>query len=243
MPTVFAALRNSSNGGILVGGQSLVFWADFLDIQIPKTDQPYLTQDADIFGTAKDAHAVAASLLSAKVFVPDIGDSTPNTATISYKTPDDRLLYLDFLGNLVGLKDQEIVKRAVSMLHVNYGQLTVLHPRHVVISRISNLHILETKRTTNGVSQAQIAIPMIRSFFDYYYDQNPTTDKDRYYLECYRWVFETSLTKAGIYCYQNWGIDLMQAAPINRITAPRFHSEHEKNSRAYLQEKREKTKF
>jgi hypothetical protein len=40
--------------------------------------------------------------------IPKTGDHTPNTAIVTYKTPDGRTLFVDFMGMLIGLTNEEI---------------------------------------------------------------------------------------------------------------------------------------
>lgn len=88
--------KKTTQPAILVGGQSLTFWADYFKIPVPKSNTPYLTQDADVLATRHDARIVAAEL-HGTLNIPKPGDHTPNTAIVTYKTPDGRTLFVDFM--------------------------------------------------------------------------------------------------------------------------------------------------
>lgn len=106
LPRFFAALRKSPKDAILVGGQSLTFWVDFFGITIPETDTPALTQDADVFASKHDATYIAEAL-QGHLEYPDPDDHTPNTAIVTYSTPDNRTLSVDFMGVLIGLNAED----------------------------------------------------------------------------------------------------------------------------------------
>ncbi len=82
LPKFFHALQKTSFPTVLVGGQSLTFRVDFFKIPAPKSDIPYLTQDADVLATKHDARIVAAEL-NGTLNVPKPDDHTPNTAIVT----------------------------------------------------------------------------------------------------------------------------------------------------------------
>ncbi|MDO8369770.1 MAG: hypothetical protein Q7S71_03505, partial [Candidatus Nitrotoga sp.] len=107
-------------------------------IPAPPSDTPYLTQDADVLATKHDARIVATELQGI-LRIPEPDDHTPNTAIVTYKTPDGRTLFIDFMGTLIGLTNEEIRKLAVELEHPDYGFIRILHPTLVLKSRIVNL--------------------------------------------------------------------------------------------------------
>ena len=70
LPKFFHALQKATRPAILVGGQSLTFWVDYFEIPVPKTDTPYLTQDADVLATKHDARIAAQRLLAQAISLP-----------------------------------------------------------------------------------------------------------------------------------------------------------------------------
>ena len=164
LPKFFHALQKATQPAILVGGQSLTFWVDFFKIPVPKSNTPYLTQDADVLATKHDAR-IFATELQGTLNIPKPGDHTPNTAIVTYRTPDGRTLFVDFMGTLIGLTNEEIRKTAVEFEHPEYGFIRILHPTLVLKSRIVNLHRLQSKRDTNGIEQARLAVLTAKSIF------------------------------------------------------------------------------
>lgn len=236
----FHALQKATQPAILVGGQSLTFWADYFKIQVQKSDTPYLTQDADVLATKHDARIVAAEL-HGTLNIPKPGDHTPNTAIVTYKTPDGRTLFVDFMGSLIGLANAEIRKTAVELEHPEYGFIRILHPSLVLKSRIVNLHRLQSKRDTNGIVQARLAVLVAKAFFENYVSSGLAgTKPDRYLIDRVMWLGKLALSDAGMYVFAQWGIDVMGAAPRSFITNKKFHSEHWPRLDARIRAKRDR---
>jgi hypothetical protein len=227
LPGFFHALQKSPNPAILVGGQSLTFWVDYFGIPVLQTKTPYLTQDADVLATKHDARIVAAELNGTLAIPTSMDDHTPNTAIVTYLTPDGRRLFVDFMGTLIGLSNEEIRKTAVELEHEKYGLIRILHPSLVLKSRIINLHRLQSKRDTNGIEQARLAVLAAKAYFENYVSlgmagKNP----DRYLIGRVQWLGDLALSDAGIFVFNQWGIEVMGASSTNLIMNQKFHSEH-----------------
>jgi hypothetical protein len=240
LPKFFHALQKATQPAILVGGQSLTFWVDFFKIPVPKSNTPYLTQDADVLATKHDAR-IFATELHGTLNIPKPGDHTPNTAIVTYNTPDGRTLFVDFMGTLIGLTNQEIRKTAVEFEHPEYGFIRILHPTLVLKSRIVNLHRLQSKRDTNGIEQARLAALAAKAFFENYISLGLAgTNPDRYLVERVKWLGKLALSDAGIYVFTQWGIDVMEAAPRTLITNKKFHAEHWPRLESRIRAKRDR---
>lgn len=240
LPAFFKALQKSPHPAVLVGGQSLTFWVDFFKIPVPKIDTPYLTQDIDVLATKHDA-LIVANELHGTCAIPDLDDATPNTAIVTYDTPDGRKLFVDFMGTLIGLRNEEIRKTAVELDHPEYGLIRVLHPTLVLKSRIVNLHRLAQKRNANGVEQARLAVPLVKAFLEYYVGNGLAGAKpDKYLIDRIMWLHDLALTDAGKFAYAEWGIDVMRAAPIERVQNKKFHAQHIPRMETEIATKRER---
>lgn len=225
-----------------MGGQSLTFWVDYYKIPVPPSDTPYLTQDADVLATKHDALIVATEL-HGTLCIPKPDDHTPNTAIVTYKTPDGRTLFIDFMGTLIGLTNEEIRKLAVEFEHPEYGFIRILHPTLVLKSRIVNLHRLSSKRDTNGVEQARLAVLVAKAFFENYVASGfAGKTPDRYLIDRVIWLEKLALSDAGMFVFTQWGIDVMGAAPIEIITNKKFHTEHWPRIEARIFSKRDRKK-
>ena len=223
LPFLFKALSQSKSPTVLVGGQSLTFWVDYYQIDIPDTESPYLTQDADIFGTALDA-IIVCKALGGHLEIPDASDSTANTALITFNTSDGRSLLIDFMGRLIGLNEKEIISTSIKLTDEEFGEINVLNPKLVLCSRLANLKALPSKRDGNGVAQARVAIDVCKQYF---IEESLALDEDKqedYLMNSARWLAKLAQSAKALYVFKNWGIDVLTAAPIELIKHTKFHS-------------------
>jgi len=223
LPELFNALRKSSKPLVLVGGQSLTFWVSYFGIPVPETRDPYLTQDADVFGTQQDAHIVA-DTLGGCLRVPGPNDNTPNAATIVYETSDGRKLLIDVMGMLIGLNNSEINETAVSINHDVFGIIHILHPLLVLKSRVCNLHSLPQKRTGNGLAQARLAVQVYKEFVQSYAfrEMQSANAQEVYFMQRARLIAKFSQSDPAVFVFREFGIDLLDAVPIDLITHKEF---------------------
>jgi len=222
LPVLFKALRQVNPPAILVGGQSLTFWVDFFELPIPRTDTPYLTQDADILGTKLDAQMIAKHLNRGKATTPQADDHTPSTGLITYYAEGRRLL-IDVMGMLCGLDNDQIKETAITLNIAQYGDVSILHPRLVLISRISNLKILQSKRDKNGITQAKLAVDMYKAFIIWYRSQlNSDTEYQAFLLSKAEELKEIALSDASVYVYRHYGINILDSFPIELVKSQKF---------------------
>lgn len=219
---LFKALQSSPNPAILVGGQSLTFWVDFFKIEIPATNTPYLTQDADIFASKVDAKVIADNLARGTVVFPPPDDHTINNATITFEI-GDRKFWIDVLGNLCGLDGSQIKETAIQLSVMDYGVVNILHPRLVLISRICNLLEIKKKRDSNGVTQAKLAVHAYREFLKWYRSFIESDEEyQKYLIEKAQELKKIALSKASKFVFKNYGIRVLDASPIEFVTTEKF---------------------
>lgn len=222
LPALFKALRQVNPPAILVGGQSLTFWVDYFKIVAPPTDTPYLTQDADILGTKIDANIIASHLKMGRAIIPESLDHTPSNGMIIYYS-GNRKLMIDVMGMLCGLENTQIKETAITLSIKGIGEVSILHPRLVLISRISNLEILPIKRNTNGITQAKLAVKVYREFLTWYRSQySNNSDYQKFLLEKAEELKKISLSKASAFVYKQYGINVLDSFPIELIENQAF---------------------
>lgn len=156
-------LKICSAGGLLVGGQALAFWADFLAVALPPTLSSGVSSDADFIGDAALARKLARQLRWTE-WVPSIDDATPHTAKVTKRSARGGVKQVDFLSGVAGLHTHDLERRAVEVEVPEVGSVRVIHPIDVLDSRIHNLHLLAEKRTKAGVAQALLAVDVARAF-------------------------------------------------------------------------------
>lgn len=198
-------LKSDSFPPIIVGGQSLVGWAQLLDIPIPKTDTPYVTRDLDLICPNQTAQWLAEQL-GVKLSVPDIHDATPQTGKLCYRpSPERGLLVIDFLSAILG-PDTKTVRRLAVPVQYNGQTLHLLQPILCLHSRLANLYSLREKRNGNGYAQAEVAILVAGEYLRKLAENNPTLA-----LWYVREIVRIATTKEGVFCFVEWGFDPLRA--------------------------------
>lgn len=160
--TLIAQTRSDS--AVLIGGQAVAFWIRYFRIQ-PRL--PALTEDIDYLGTKAEAKRVSSRLkIRHKLKTATLDDHTPNSAVLSVEMPGypDPVL-IDYLASVVGVESDAIKESAV-VAEFEGEALRVLHPLHLLQTKIWNLHRLEHKRSPEGVEQARLAIEIAAAFIE-----------------------------------------------------------------------------
>jgi len=162
---VVEILRVSGKRAILVGGQALAVWRNFYGIDLPPALTANLTRDADFIGTAETALMVKSGLVNRKWRLEQVkpGTLSPVTAQLTLKSANG-IKEIDFLNSIVGLRTDDVRRRAVPVELRNGVIVTVLHPLDVLASRLHNIAEIPDKRNDKGVAQAELAIQIAGAF-------------------------------------------------------------------------------
>lgn len=233
---------------ILVGGQALEVWGTLLDVPAPATENALsfqaLTVDADWLGNKEDATWLAELLGTdrTELQIPDPSDPTPNTALL-YLASNGRVMLMDFLAYITGLKNQAIKDKAADLqLTAPDGKtlcLRVLDPIHCLASRMANLKTHPEKREGNGPIQAQWAIDIVRAYLLNLVSSE--VDAKAVRGQCQR-VAELAEYGPAEYCYTHFRLDPLQSVESTVVTAggQGFATEDWPRKMKRIQQKREK---
>lgn len=211
--------QTSSSSVILVGGQAIIAWIKHYNITIPNSESPALTQDVDFFGSHKEAKLLA-NEIGAKISIAGIDDHTPNTAVLSFRSSiTNKILIIDFLAYLIGLNEHEIRDLAVEIKFESLNGIKVLHPILCLKSRIANIHKLESKRNGNGITQARMAIEIVRKFLE---EISQGENGLRQALNAVKMLKKIALSDAGIFVYHEYNLDILTAIELNLFNGTKF---------------------
>jgi len=149
---------------VLIGGQAVAFWIRYFRIQ-PRL--PALTEDIDYLGTKAEAKRVSSRLkIRHQLKTATLDEHTPNSAVLSVEMPGyPEPVLIDYLASVVGVESDAIKESAV-VVEFEGETLRVLHPLHLLQTKIWNLHRLENKRSPEGVEQARLAIEIAAAFIE-----------------------------------------------------------------------------
>ena len=195
--------------GLLVGGQALAFWADYLQVNRPADLVSGVTGDADFIGDSALARDVAKKL-GWRIWVPTLDDATPQTGKVTHRSKDGGVKQVDFLSGVAGLSTKDLVRRAAHMEVPGIGHLRVIHPIDVLDSRIQNLHLLPGKRTPAGIAQARLAVSVARAFIR----SEIEARGERAALKLLERVAEIAADLAAVTVFLRYDIDPLHAVPI-----------------------------
>lgn len=228
-------LKVCSPRGLLVGGQALAFWADYLQVNRPPDLVSGVTADADFIGDSALAKDLARKL-GWRIWLPTLDDATPQTGKVTHRSRSGAVKQVDFLSGVVGLTTKDLVRRAVHMEVPGIGQLRVIHPIDVLDSRIQNLHLLPEKRTGAGIAQARLAVDVARAFIR----REVGTRGERAGLKLLERVAEIAAEIAAVRVFLLYGIDPLQAVPIEDFrTTSALHKQRWPQILADVQERRQ----
>ncbi len=221
--------------GLLVGGQALAFWADYLQVRLPATLASGVTGDVDFIGDSALARALG-ERLGWKVWIPALDDATPQTGKVSHRLRDGRVKQVDFLSGVIGLNTKDVARRAVRLALSSVGELRVMHPVDVLDSRIQNLHVLPEKRTEAGIAQASLAVEVARAFLR----QEIAAHGERAGLKLLERIAAIAADIASVRVFLLHGIDPLAAVPLEDFrTTPALHRVRWPQIVAEVEEKRE----
>jgi hypothetical protein len=157
--------QTRSENTVLIGGQAVAFWIRYFGID---SRLAALTGDIDYLGTKTEAKRVSDKLKIRHSFkAATLDDHTPNSAVLAVEMEGyEEPVLIDFLASVMGLESGEIEKSAVT-IEFEGQELRVLHPLHLLRSKIWNLYRLDGKRTPEGIEQARLAIEIAATFIEH----------------------------------------------------------------------------
>jgi hypothetical protein len=224
-----------SPDGLLVGGQSLAFWADHLHVERPADLVSGVTADADFIGDSNMARNLG-KRLGWDIWIPALDDATPQTGKVTRRMPDGTVKQVDFLSGVVGLTTKDLARRAIEMEVPGIGRLRVIHPIDVLDSRIQNLHLLPEKRTDVGIAQARLSVDVARAFVR----REIKSSGERASLKLLERLAAIAADISAVRVYLLFDIDPLRGVPLEDFrTTPTLHKVRWPQIVAAVTEKRE----
>jgi hypothetical protein len=192
----------------LIGGQAVHFWTSrYLDRVVELRDNaPYTTKDLDFCGTADDARACAKQL-GARCREFTLKDRSPCSAIVELGD-----LQIDFLRVPYGIADaQQLYDRSV-----RYAYGRVMHPMHVLESRVANVAGLPDHQTERGKKQLRGAILCMRELLFDTLDRAAVEPRAvRSALQLSERIFKLAESMSGIAVYVQHKLDVLDGVVID----------------------------
>lgn len=205
---------------LLVGGQSLAFWAAYFNVAPLGVLATAITTDIDFLGSADVARDLRAELGRPwQLRTAGADDIGAQTAKVFARVGNDGLKQVDFLSSVVGLDTARIRARAVEFEFAEGRRLQVLHPLDVLESRLINLAVLPGKRDEFGVEQARLAIQVVRAFV---LSLLQSRSAPRVVFQAVQNLRRLALDRRLATVAFDYDLDVLEAIPADQILAPKF---------------------
>jgi hypothetical protein len=215
-------LRSCDGRALLVGGQALAFWAQHYQVKPLGVLAVNVTSDADFVGTAQVARDLSQALKSEgwRYWQPSVEDATAQTAKLSKRVEGYGIKQIDFLGSIVGLKTEGIRQRGVVLNLSDGTRVRVLHPLDVLESRLKNLAQLPSKRNSQGIAQAHLAVDIVKCFLEQLLREEPL----RRLLDAIERLARITQDKGLERVFHDYGLDPLSAVPADRVASEEFRT-------------------
>lgn len=194
---------------VLIGGQAVLFWTSrYLDrVEELRQNAPYSTKDLDFCGTAADAQACAERLgARCREYAPK--DRSPCSAIVQLGD-----LQIDFLRVPYGISSaQQLFDRSV-----RYAYGRVMHPMHLLESRVANVAGLPDHQTERGEKQLRGAILCMRELLIDTLDQSAHEPRAiRSALQLMERIFKLAESVSGIAVCVRHKLDVLDAVVLDQ---------------------------
>jgi hypothetical protein len=235
---VAQVLRVCEGRALLVGGQALAFWAQHFHIRPLDELAVNVTLDADFLGGRDIARDVSQSLKADgwKLWEASFEDATAQSAKLSKRVEGQGIKQIDFLSSIIGLDTQQIKKRAVELTLAGGMPLLILHPLDVLASRLHNLAALSSKRNSQGIAQARLALDVVRSFLEQL--MKSPDDDQRKLLNAVERVVQIAQDKRLERVIYEYDLNPLTAVPVEQIEVEEFRARRWPQILQYSQQRR-----
>ncbi len=202
---------------VLVGGQAVAFWAAFFNVPVPAELGSYVTKDCDFLGNRTDVTRMAGGTQGAALF-PHRRGLTALVGQIRINLSEDESLNIDVLHRIVGFDDGNGIRRRAQEVALGRARFKAMHPLDCLRSRLENLHKVAEKRGEAGAAQAELAARIVGRYVESVLEAG----KERLALKAIEGVAKMAFGAAGRFAFGNFGIDPLEAVPLNLVSNRRF---------------------
>jgi len=150
---------------VLVGGQALAFWVLRYELVIP-SGHAAISSDTDFLAVATHGRSLVermAKVIHGQALFPSRRALTALVGQAVRPISDDEFVNVDVIDSVIGIAEGDVRSRAVHAT-VDGQSFLVMHPLHVLRSRLANIYTLTEKQGTKGEMQLALAIDVAREF-------------------------------------------------------------------------------
>lgn len=212
---IFAAVRENA---VLVGGQSLAFWVSKYEIPIYE-GYAAISMDADYLGGRDAVDKIGRCFHSIVTFPPKTA-ITALVGNVQIIPDDESYMNVDVIHKVIGLKAVTVQERSVDVMTEGI-LIRVMHPMHVLASRVINFYKLAEKQTNVGLMQVKLSIQVTCSYIIDVAHHMEGGQKAA--LKLIEEVVALAKTSAGRFAKLN-GVDFLDAVPYRAISSENFQT-------------------
>lgn len=212
---------------LLVAGQALATWVNIFAIPLPDALSAGVTRDLDYFASrelATEHHKwLVGQGFDSVLYLPAPGDITANSAKIVVRNVPELVddIEIDYMQALCGFNDEvdevRLHARSVRLLIEDAGiEIRLMHPFDCLKSRVHNMHLLPSKRSQAGLAQLELAIIVLHTYLAEAANEGQEIRR-QVILPIVEKVIELAGSRAGRYVFQCFGVDILDAVPVEAI--------------------------
>lgn len=150
---------------VLVGGQALAFWVLRYGLAVP-VEHAAISSDTDFLAGSPGDRSIVERLAAAIDGQPLFPSRRAMTALVGQAVRivnEDEFVNVDVIDTVIGIDRQAIQSRAVRV-DLDGTVFLVMHPLHVLQSRLANIYKLKEKQNAKGEMQLAMSIDVAREF-------------------------------------------------------------------------------
>ncbi len=211
----FERLLASAGKAVLVGGQALAFWMKHYGVNASDAPEAVVTKDVDFLGERRDAERLAAAVGGTVEF--------PETMSILAGVVRKRITAkteyeVDILWKVNGVSATEIRREAKEQALGSHARFLVMSPIECLVSRLENLRTIQDKQTPAGIWQARAAVQVARR----YIEDILRNGAEKPAIRAATTILAAATHQMGMSAYENYGIDVLEAVPLDRFSNRNF---------------------
>lgn len=208
-------LLASAGKAVLVGGQALAFWMSHYGIDAAGAPEAVVTKDVDFLGEKQDVERLAAAVGGTVEF--------PKTMSILAGVVRKRITAeseyeVDVLWRVNGVSAGDIRREAREHALKGHARFFVMSPIECLVSRLENLRTIQDKQTPAGVWQARTAVQVARRHIE----DMLKNGAEKSAIRAATTILAAATHRMGMSAYENYGIDVLEAVPVDQFSNKSF---------------------
>jgi len=229
-------LLRVSKDAVLIGGQALAFWVAYFGIEIPPGPRAFISGDADFLGFVEHVKTFS-DAIGGRPEYPSKHQMTALHGVVTKHTRGGEQIGVDVLRSVVGIDSHGVKQRAIEVHHPSDPALRfkVMNPIDCMVSRFENLRKLREKQNEVGVWQGNISIAVCHA----YLEKLIALADERQAIRVATRILGVAGTAPGLQAFRNYGLEPLDAIPIDRFASRPFRDEQYARTTARIREIRD----